>query len=219
MATALGIVAGLALGVAAVLMVPGLVGVVVGVVVAALGYVGISSLATRERRLGGVTASLLPDGQLVSRTLDEAEALVGALEADARRTHDAEVREAILALVGEVRKLMGYVGDNPASNGQLAHVVNTYGAQLQGLVGNWVGLELSGSKRRIGSSRADLLVALEGATAAVEEALGEATDARAAQIQAASEAIGRLAAMDGIGPKAAPRLDDGPRPSGGNGTV
>ena len=208
MSILLGIVAGLALGVGAITLVPGVPGIVVGVVVAALGYVGVSSLTTRERRLGGVAESLLPNGEQVSRTIDAGIGLRKALEKDARHTNDAQVRDAIQSLCDQLDKLVRYVQENPGANSQLSHVVNVYGDQLRGLVDNWVGLELSGSKRRIGASKADLLVALQGATAANEDALGEATDARAAQIAAASDAIKRLAAMDGLGPGAAPKVDD-----------
>ena len=214
MAVALGIAAGLVLGVAALQLVPGVAGVVVAVAVAALGYVGVSNLATRERRLGGVAASLLPDGELVSATIDQASDLVRDLRRDAKRTHDAQVGSAIASLCDALERLARYVEENPSSNGQLAHVVNTYGEQVRGLVDAWVGLELSGSKRRIGNSRDDLLVALQGATAAADAALGNATDARAAQIEAASAAIKRLAAMEGLGPDAAPKVGESDLPKG-----
>lgn len=193
----LGIVAGVALGLLAMGLLPGVPGVILGVVVAALGYVGVSSLTTRERKLGGVAASLLPNGELVGKTLDQAAGLEKSLRKNAHRTRDAEVSQAIFSVCEELDKLVAYVQENPGSNGALAHVINTYGEQCEGVVENWVGLELSGSKRRIANSKEDLLVALQGVRAAVEGELGEATSARAGQIEAASEAIKRLAQMDG----------------------
>lgn len=212
--TLLGIAAGLALGGAVVWLVPGLPGVVAGMAAAALGYLGVSLLATPERRLGGQAASLLPNGEAISAKLDEAQVVMRKLDRAAGRTRDAKVRKALGRLSQALGKLVAYVQDNPSAYRPLAHWLNTYADQCDSVLQSWSQLEASGDAQNTREGRDDVLLALEGLATAAEGELGQATDAHVAQLEASQEAIRRLAAMDGYD-AASPKVSD---PTGANGT-
>lgn len=197
MSTALGIAAGVALGMLSVVLIGGIPGVVIGVVVAALGYVGVSNLTARERRLGGVEVSLLPNGEYVSNIVDDATGLMGRLDEDIRVTQDDDVR----AGMGQVRlgldRNVSYVLAHPGEYEQLRHFMNTYGTQIDDIANGWRAIEEAGNTRAMRESKADMMDALRGLSTALENSLGNAADRQSVQIEAASEAIRRLAETDG----------------------
>jgi len=199
MAVALGIAAGLLLGGVSVALVPGAMGVVMGMAVAALAYVGVSYLATPERRLGGQAASLLPNGESIAATLERGESLAKRLSKVAGTLRDGDVRYGVQRLSGALQKLVRYVEDNPAAHKQLAHFLNVYADQCTSVLDSWQALEGSHDERSLAEAKDDVLLALGGLTSAVEGELGQATDAHVAQIEASQEAIKRLVAMDGYG--------------------
>ena len=218
MAVALGIVAGLLLGGVSIALLPGMVGVVVGMAAAALAYVGVSYLATPERRLGGQAASLLPNGESLSATLARAETLASRLSKTAGSLRDGDVRYAVGRLADALKKLTHYVEDNPAAHKQLAHFLNVYADQCASVLDSWRALEGSQDQGNLAEAKDDVLLALKGLTDAVNGELGQATDAHVAQIEASQEAIKRLVAMDGYGvgspsepttPDGADQIDEG----------
>ena len=214
MAVILGIVAGLALGAIAIWLLPGVPGIIVGMVVAALGYIGVSSLLTPERRLGGIAASLLPNGEAASQALDEAAQLSKRLRKLADRMREPDVKSAALALLEAIGKLSAYVESDPSSYRRLAHFLNTYGDQCENAMSGWLSLEATGDERHIAEAKDDQVIALRGLTAAAKGSLGQVADAHASQIEASQEAIRRLLALDGYDVDGAPAPDQAPSQEG-----
>jgi hypothetical protein len=192
-----------------------LIGVVAGIVAVVAVVLIVAGVRRRRMGLAAVAAPLLPNEDAVQRSVSEAAELEGRLRGDAYNIHDQEVVAAILKFCGELEKLISYVEKNPFELSSLTHVVNIYADQCLRAADNWV--ELEGSRSgRTAEVKPDLLTALDGANAAVESELGNATSGRAGQIEAASEAIKRLAAMDGYGVGSAPKVEDVTAPPAAN---
>lgn len=193
----LGVIAGLGLGVLVVRLVGGVVGIVAGMAAGALAYLGVSQLATPERKLGGVAASLLPNGEAIAAQLDQGQDLVRQLQQARQRTRTPQVAQAMAGLEQAVQRLVTYVQDNPSAARQLGHFLNTYANQCSQVLQSWSLLEGSGDLVNIHEGTDDVLLALQGLTVAATGELEHATGAHVAQIEASQAAIRRLTAMDG----------------------
>ena len=199
MSTVLGIIAGVILGVIVLVLMPNPIGIVIAAVVAVLGFVGVSKLTTREHKLGGVAASMLPNGEAIAANIDQGRKLAKQIANCANRTHDAEVSKAMNGLSVEIGKLVKYAEDNPGASKGLAHFLNTYSDQCSTITTNWSSIEASGDDGAIAEAQDDVLLAVKYLTQTAQNELGQATDARVAQIEASHEAIKRLMALDGYG--------------------
>lgn len=195
-----GAIAGVAAGVACVLAVGGIPGVISGLAVAALLYIGTGQLLKPERRLAGVAASMLPDGEAASERIDAAYELVRAISARRGRVRDGRVAREIDDLVRDIQALIACVEEQPATYRRLAHFLSTYADQCLRMLDGYLGVERLGTSVLLEDAHEDALEALAALQGVAQGELARATGRRAAEVETSSEAIVRLMEMDGYRP-------------------
>lgn len=195
-----GAIAGVAAGVACVLAVGGIPGVISGLAVAALLYIGTGQLLKPERRLAGVAASMLPDGEAASERIDAAYELVRAISARRGRVRDGRVAREIDDLVRDIQALIACVEEQPATYRRLAHFLSTYADQCLRMLDGYLGVERLGTSALLEDAHEDALEALAALQGVAQGELARATGRRAAEVETSSEAIVRLMEMDGYRP-------------------
>ena len=198
----LGAVVGVACGVACIVAVGGAAGVAAGLVVAALLYVGIGTLLKPERRLGGVAASMLPNGEAAADRVAAARALQAELEKRRSQVRDAEVLRQVDELLHDIDALIACVEEQPGTYRRLAHFLSTYAEQCTRMLDGYLSVEKLGTRKMRADAREDALEALGALQGAAQGELARATGAKAAELEASSEAIKRLMEMDGYVPDA-----------------
>ncbi|NMN00843.1 hypothetical protein G1C96_1422 [Bifidobacterium sp. DSM 109958] len=209
----LGFVAGLALGALGFWLAGGGVpGAVVAMVAAVGGYIGVSALTAPERRLGTVIASALPNGQKAVAAVDAANAMLMRVQASARRLRDVGVRREADDFIAATRDLVAYVTQNPGAYPTLQHYVNVYGDQTARLLDSYAEVEASGARDQIADARRETVEALQVLEQTAAGELSRAVKAKTLGIAADSEAIQRLARMDGYDVADAPDDLAGPSP-------
>ena len=180
----LGAFLGVVAGAACIVAVGGVVGIVAGLAAAALLYVGVGPLLKPERKLGGVVASMLPDGEAATERID------AARELD-RETED---------LQHDIQALIACVEEQPATYRRLAHFLSTYGEQCVRMLDGYLSVERLATPELVHGAREDAIEALCALQGAAQGELTRATGAKAADLEASSEAIKRLMEMDGYRP-------------------
>ena len=196
LSTVLGILAGLAVG-ALVFVVAkgGVLGLVLGAVGAVAGYVAVSSLLEQQRKVGGIQVDYIPDGERVIEVIDEANRRVLSISAISSQIINGSVNKEAADFIAATQDLIRYVEANPQSYTTLQHYINVYGEQTERLLQGYLDVERSGGDPRDAVSHTvKALRALE-TTAAGE--LQRAVDAKTLMLTADSDAIVRLASMDG----------------------
>lgn len=194
----LGFVAGLVLGALAfVLLKGGLLGLGVGAVVAVLGYVAVSALAERPRRIGDMAAELVPDGEAALRAIDEATARVASIGELSSRIIDRRVNGEAADFIAATNALIRYVNTDPHAYQTLRHYINVYGAQTESLLKGYLDVERSGVGPQIAKARDEAIEALQALEMTAAGELQRAVAAKTLALSADSEAIVRLASMDG----------------------
>ena len=209
----LGFVAGLALGALGFWLAGGgIPGAVVAVVVAAGGYIGVSTLTEPERKLGSMIASALPNGQKAVAAVDAANAMLARIQFTTRQLADVGVRREADDFIAATHELVAYVTKNPAAYATLQHYVNVYGDQTARLLDSYAEVEASGAHDQITVARRETVEALQVLEQAAAGELSRAVKAKTLGIAADSEAIQRLARMDGYDVDAAADGPAGPTP-------
>lgn len=175
----------------------GVVGLVVAVVLAALGYVAASTLTEPERRIGKMLASALPNGQKAADAIDAANARLNNINMLARQVRDPVVRKEANDFVVATQDLVKYVTRDPSAYQTLRHYITVYGEQTEKLLRSYVDVESSGAHDQIAKARQETIEALQVLEQTAAGELSRAVSSKTLGIAADSDAIQRLARMDG----------------------
>lgn len=175
----------------------GVVGLVVAVVLAALGYVAASTLTEPERRIGKMLASALPNGQKAADAIDAANARLNNINMLTRQVHDPVVRKEANDFVVATQDLVKYVTRDPSAYQTLRHYITVYGEQTEKLLRSYVDVESSGAHDQIAKARQETIEALQVLEQTAAGELSRAVSSKTLGIAADSDAIQRLARMDG----------------------
>ncbi|MCI1210503.1 5-bromo-4-chloroindolyl phosphate hydrolysis family protein [Bifidobacterium tibiigranuli] len=198
MSVVLSFIAGLVLGLLAFVITGGGVpGLIVGFVCTVLGYVGVSLLFERRRKLGGVDADSVPDGTKALAALDEAKSRVGSIATLTRQIKDKGVSKEANDFIAATNALIAYVQESPNAWRTLSHYISVYGEQTESLLSGYLDVERSNSTPQLGPAKADAVRALDALERAAAGELRHAVETKALSLSADSEAIVRLAGMDG----------------------
>ena len=190
----------------------GVLGLVLGAVAAAAGYIAVSSQLEKPRMIGGTAIELLPDGEHAFQVIDEANRRVASISAISSQIHNTSVNSEAADFIVATRALISYVESDPSAYPTLQHYINVYGEQTESLLTGYLDVERSGADARDAVAHTvKALQALEN-TAAGE--LKRAVDAKTLTLTADSDAIVRLASMDGYeaDDPDAPELSAGDQP-------
>ena len=158
-------------------------GLIVAVVLAALGYIAASTLTEPERRIGKMLVSALPNGQKTADTIDAANARLNSIAMLTKQVRDPAVKAEANDFIAATKDLVQYVTRDTSAYPTLRHYITVYGEQTEKLLRSYVDVETI-----------EALQVLEQ-TAAGE--LSRAVSAKTLGITADSDAIQRLARMDG----------------------
>ena len=206
MSYVVGAIAGVAAGLACIWFVGGVPGIVAGVVVAALLYVGVGKLLAPELKLGDVAASMVPDGEEAASRIAEARKLAGQVRKLGARAASSDVRGEAEQLAADLERLATYVERQPATYRRLSHYLSTYGDQCSSVLENYLLIESAdgtGQRRRAGAdadaaqAHADVIEAMNSLEGAAQGELKRAMGVKVAELSADSDAVRRLMEMDG----------------------
>lgn len=193
-------VVAVAAGAACVWLLPGVWGVVAGVVAAALLYFGVGALLKPEPKLGDVAARLVPQGETAAEKVAQARQLSHELRDLEGRLSHADVRREVGELADDVDRLAAYVEKTPGSWRHLSHYLATYAAQCSSVLRAYAGVEATGDTPATAQAHADILEALAALQGAAQGDLNRAMGTQAAELASGSDAIVRLMEMDGYKP-------------------
>lgn len=214
-----GFVVGLALaGLAFWLAGGGVVGLVLAVVCAALGYIVGATLLQPERRLGKIVVSALPNGQKAAAAIDDANTMLNRVGMLAGQIRDPQVRAEADDFIAATRDLTRYVNTDTGAYVTLRHYTNVYGEQTAKLLKSYVDVERSGARDQLPVAQRETVEALQTLERAAAGELSRAVSAKTLGIAADSEAIQRLASMDGYAAPDAPAANGVAPDVGTNGT-
>ena len=189
----LGAFLGVVAGAACIVAVGGVVGIVAGLAAAALLYVGVGQLLKPERKLGGVVASML-------ERIDAARELDRQIGRRRAKICDAQVGRETEDLQHDIQALIACVEEQPATYRRLAHFLSTYGEQCVRMLDGYLSVERLATPELVHAAREDAIEALCALQGTAQGELARATGAKAADLEASSEAIKRLMEMDGYRP-------------------
>lgn len=177
----------------------GVVGLVVALAVAALVYVAVCTLLEPERRIGAMLADALPNGRKAADAIDAARALLDRVTRLTGQVHDPTVRAEADDFVAATRDLTAYVVSDTKAYEVLRRYVNVYGEQTEHLLAAYIDVERSGADDQLEIARRDTVEALQVLERTAAGELSRAVSAKTLGIAADSEAIVRLARMNGYG--------------------
>lgn len=197
-----GAIAGIAAGIACAVFIGGALGLAVGVAVAGLLYVGVGALLRPERRLAGVAASMLPEGDAAVEKIDAAHRLVREIGTRRGKIRDAAINREVDDLLRDISALVTAVEEQPAIYRRLGHFLSTYADQCVRMLDGYLAVERLSTPELLRGAHADALEALAALQGAAKGELARATGAKASELEASSEAIKRLMEMDGYKPDA-----------------
>lgn len=204
-----GAIAGVVAGIACAALVGGIGGIVAGACVAGLLYVGVGELSRPERRLAGVAASMVPDGDAAVERIDAAHRLVREIGARRGKIRDAAVNREVDDLMGDIGALIASVEMQPASYRRLAHFLSTYAEQCVRMLDGYLAVERLSTPELLEEAHKDALAALAALQGAAKGELARTAGAKASELESSSEAIVRLMEMDGYAPDAPAGPADG----------
>lgn len=198
----IGVIAGFVIGLAAAALAfwlsgGGVIGLVLALACAALGYVAGSILLQPERRLGKIVVSALPDGQKAAEAIDGANALLSTVRMLVSQIADQRVRAEANDFIVATADLTRYVATDTSAYATLRHYTNVYGGQTVKLLRSYVDVERSGAHDQIAVARRETVEALQVLEQTAAGELSRAVSNKALGIAADSDAIQRLARMDG----------------------
>lgn len=175
----------------------GFVGLGVSLALAALGYVAGSTLTEPERRIGHMLASALPNGQKAADAIDAANTRLNAIAMLSRQVQDPLVRKEADDFIAATRSLIDYVAKDTSAYAILRHYITVYGEQTQKLLRSYVDVESSGAHDQTAKARVETIEALQVLERTAAGELSRAVSSKTLGIAADSDAIQRLASMDG----------------------
>ncbi|WP_240539360.1 hypothetical protein [Bifidobacterium sp. SO1] len=175
----------------------GLLGMALGVVCAVGGYIAGSTLLQPERRLGKIVVSALPNGQKAAAAIDDANAMLNRISMLAGQIGDPQVRREADDFIAATRDLTRYVTTDTSAYATLRHYTNVYGGQTAKLLKSYVDVERSGAHDQLPVAQRETVEALQVLERTAAGELSRAVSAKTLGIAADSEAIQRLASMDG----------------------
>ena len=209
MSYVIGAIAGVVAGLACIWFVQGVPGIIAGVVVAVLLYVGVGKLLQPEAKLGDVAASMVPDGEAAAAAIAEARKLEGQVRKLGGRAASSDVRLEAGQLAEDLERLCAYVERQPATYRRLTHYLSTYGEQCSSVLENYLTIELAGSSDSAyerpaqapdaseAQAHADVIEAMNALQGAAQGELKRAMGSKVAELSADSDAVRRLMEMDG----------------------
>lgn len=175
----------------------GVAGVIVAVALAALGYIAASTLSEPERKIGRMLASALPNGQKAADAIDAANARLNSIGMLTKQVRDPVVRSEADDFIVATQDLVRYVARDTSAYTTLRHYINVYGEQTEKLLRSYVDVESSGARDQSARARAETIEALQVLEQTAAGELSHAVSAKTLGIAADSDAIQRLARMDG----------------------
>lgn len=175
----------------------GILGLVVALLLAALGYVAGSTLTEPERRIGHMLASALPNGQKAAEAIDQTNARLASIAQLTAQVRDPQVRAEANDFIAATRSLVAYVTKDPSAYGTLRHYTTVYGEQTEQLLHAYVDVESSGARDQTAKARVETIEALQVLEHTAAGELSRAVSSKTLGIAADSDAIQRLASMDG----------------------
>ena len=221
MSYVIGAIAGVVAGLACIWFVQGVPGIIAGVVVAVLLYVGVGKLLQPEAKLGDVAASMVPDGEAAAAAIAEARKLEGQVRKLGGRAASSDVRLEAGQLAEDLERLCAYVERQPATYRRLTHYLSTYGDQCSSVLENYLTIELAGSSDSAYErpaqvpdasevqAHADVIEAMNALQGAAQGELKRAMGSKVAELSADSDAVRRLMEMDGYTTDARKTSDGG----------
>lgn len=196
MVTFLAIIVGLILAaIGFILADGGLVGLSVGLMLAILGYLAIIFLVSPDRKLDGIPIEFLPDGQKAADAIDHAKTTLAQIERI--QVNDRMIFQEILEFSQGFTSLIRYVENNPSAYDTLRHYDNTYGKQAISLLTTYADVERSGSQEQTLTAKNTTVKAMDAMETAAKGELNRAVGAQTLKLQADSQAVSQLTAMDG----------------------
>ena len=199
MSYVIGAIAAVVAGLACIWFIGGIAGIVAGVVVAALLYVGLGRLLAPEAKLGDVAASMVPNGEAAAAQVGAARALEGAVKALGERAASGDVRVEASQLAEDLERLAAYVERQPATYRRLSHYLSTYGEQCTSVLQNYLTVEHAVTGEDAQKAHADVIEAMNSLQGAAQGELKRAMGSKVAELKADSDAVRRLMEMDGYG--------------------
>lgn len=175
----------------------GVPGLIVAVVLAALGYIAASTLTEPERRIGKMLVSALPNGQKTADTIDAANARLNSIAMLTKQVRDPAVKAEANDFIAATKDLVQYVTRDTSAYPTLRHYITVYGEQTEKLLRSYVDVESSGARDQIATVRIETIEALQVLEQTTAGELSRAVSAKTLGITADSDAIQRLARMDG----------------------
>lgn len=175
----------------------GVPGLIVAVVLAALGYIAASTLTEPERRIGKMLVSALPNGQKTADTIDAANARLNSIAMLTKQVRDPAVKAEANDFIAATKDLVQYVTRDTSAYPTLRHYITVYGEQTEKLLRSYVDVESSGARDQIATARIETIEALQVLEQTAAGELSRAVSAKTLGITADSDAIQRLARMDG----------------------
>ena len=175
----------------------GVLGLVVALVLAVLGYVAGSTLTEPERRIGHMLVSALPNGQKAADAIDAANVRLNAIGMLAAQVRDPMVKKEAGDFIAATRSLTDYVARDTSAYPTLRHYISVYGEQTEKLLRSYVDVESSGARDQMAKARGETIEALQVLEHAAAGELSRAVSSKTLGIAADSDAIQRLAQMDG----------------------
>lgn len=204
MSYVVGALAGVVGGLACVWFIEGVAGIAAGAVVAALLYLGVSTLAVPESKLGDVAASLVPNGEAAAGRIAEARRLEGKVRQLGAGASSEDVRMEARRLAADLERLASYVERQPATYRRLSHYLATYGEQCESVLENYLAIEHATTGEEAARAHGDVMEALASLRGAAQGELSRAAGAKVAELSADSDAVRRLMEMDGYTPDESP---------------
>ncbi|MDB6591417.1 hypothetical protein PMO97_00235 [Bifidobacterium longum] len=174
----------------------GVPGLIVAVVLAALGYIAASTLTEPERRIGKMLVSALPNGQKTADTIDAANARLNSIAMLTKQVRDPAVKAEANDFIAATKDLVQYVTRDTSAYPTLRHYITVYGEQTEKLLRSYVDVESSGARDQIATARIETIEALQVLEQTAAGELSRAVSAKTLGITADSDAIQRLARMD-----------------------
>ena len=192
----LSVLAGLATGTLVFVVAQGgVLGLGLGAVAAAAGYIAVSSQLEKPRLIGGTAVELLPDGEHAFKVIDEANRRVASISAISSQIGNRQVNKEASDFVVATRALISYVESDPSAYPTLQHYINVYGQQTESLLTGYRDVERSGTDS--GDAVEHTVKALRAMENTAAGELKRAVEAKTLALTADSDAIVRLASMDG----------------------
>ena len=141
--------------------------------------------------------SALPNGQKTADAIDAANARLNSIAMLTKQVRDPAVKAEANDFIAATKDLVQYVTRDTSAYPTLRHYITVYGEQTEKLLRSYVDVESSGARDQIATVRIETIEALQVLEQTAAGELSRAVSAKTLGITADSDAIQRLARMDG----------------------